>query len=291
MHDGQPPGTLTTRAYRVAVGNGQMVHVEDYGWATSPRAPVLCLSGLTRSGRDFRDLACRLGRERRVVCLDYRGRGRSDYAEDWRDYAPERTLDDVLQVAAACRLHGVVAIGTSFGGILTMALAVARPTLLRAAILNDVGPELAADGSARILDYIGKNRPQPDLPAAIAEIQRLLPHASVTSPAGWETLARNTFRQEADGTWHFDWDTRLAQAFRRLGSQGERLWPMFRALRRLPVMVVRGARSDLLTAATMERMAQAHPGLHQVTVPDVGHAPGLDEPEVVAAMDRFLAPL
>jgi pimeloyl-ACP methyl ester carboxylesterase len=264
------------------------LYYRDYGDPLSPRPPLLCLTGLTRNSADFADLAERHAGERRVLCLDYRGRGRSAYDSDWRNYDPRVYVSDIAHLIAANDLHRIVAVGTSLGGVLVMALAVVKPTVLAAAVLNDIGPDVVAGGFTRILDYIGEDQPQPDWASAVRYLRELLPTLSIRSDEGWLKMARATYRQGEDGLLHFDWDVKLARPLLAQRGVVPNLWPFFRALRRVPTLALRGALSDVLSIETFERMALAKPDLERVTVPDAGHAPTFNEPEAAAAIDAFI---
>lgn len=281
----------TAPAYReraFSAQDGLRLYCRDYGDPTAPATPVVCLSGLTRNSKDFDTLARRLAPRRRVVCIDYRGRGRSEYAADWRDYRSRVILDDVRHVLAAANLHHVVICGVSFGGLLGMALAVAAPTVLAGVILDDVGPELEKNGAARILDYVEQDRPQPDWDSAVAAMKATFPKLAFSSEADWRRFTEGTFREAEDGRLHFDFDVNLVRPLRE-GVEADELWPLFRALRHVPALVVRGGESDLLSAATVARMVEAKPDLAHVTVPGVGHAPSLTEPVSERAIDDFLS--
>ncbi len=270
--------------------DGLRLYWRDYGDALSPRVPVLCLTGLTRNSKDFHDLASRLAPERRVICPDYRGRGRSHYDPDPRNYDPRVYLQDVRHLLAAAGVHRCVVVGTSLGGILAMALSVLLPAAVAGAVINDIGPDVARDGLGRIIDYIGQDRPQPDLAAATAHLREMFPTLSFKTHDGWLKLARNTYREGADGLLHFDWDVRLVENVRRM-ADGDMpaLWPLFLGLKRVPVLAVRGGVSDVLTEAGFERMAAAMPHMTRIVVPGCGHAPALDEHEVLPAIDDLLA--
>jgi pimeloyl-ACP methyl ester carboxylesterase len=277
------------RERRIAARDGLSLYLRDYGDPRSNRLPLLCLPGLTRNSADFARVAARQAGARRVVCPDYRGRGRSDYARDWRQYAPRTYLDDLAQLIAAIGQERVVVLGTSLGGLLAMGLAVLKPTAVAAVILNDIGPEVRQDGFGRLLDYISVDRPQPDWAAAASFLRRTLPMLSFRSDEDWREFARATYREAADGRLHFDWDVRLVRPLRTGSGAVPDLWPLFRALADIPVLALRGGASDILSDATFARMAEAKPDLVRVTVPGVGHAPSLDEQEARIALDDFLA--
>ncbi len=275
------------RERRFSAQDGLSLYYRDYGNPSASRVPLLCLPGLTRNSRDFAGIAERLADRRRVLCPDYRGRGRSAYDPDWQNYRPEVLLRDVQALLFATGLHQVVVLGTSLGGLLAMGLAVLAPTMVRGVILNDVGPVVEAGGSARILDLISTDRPQPDWPEAIAACKTMFPKLSLRDDAQWQRFAESTYRRGEDGQLHFDWDLALARPFRQNVDAERDLWPLFRALRHIPCLAIRGGESDVLSSPTLARMAEEKPDLTCVIVPGVGHAPSLDEPEVEKAVDEF----
>jgi len=249
---------------------------------------VLCLTGLTRNSKDFANLALHLAPRRRVLCPDYRGRGRSEYDPNWRNYDPFVYLADIGDILAACGVERVIAVGSSLGGILAMGLAVLRPACLAAAVLNDIGPDVAPDGLGRILDFIRADQPQRDWPSAIRLLRDALPLLASKDDAWWEDFTRATYREGADGLLHFDWDIAIAKPLLRSNGKFQDLWPIFRALRDIPTLAVRGALSDVLSAEGLARMVAAKPDLEHVTVADVGHVPTLDEPEIAGPLDAFI---
>lgn len=276
------------RECRFLSQNGRSLYYRDYGDPLAAATPVLCLPGLTRNSKDFHELASRLAASRRVVCPDYRGRGLSDYDPDPRNYHPAVHLNDMHHLLAAAGLHAAIVVGTSFGGLLAMGIGVMMPTALRAVVLNDVGPEIADTGLARIMDYIGTDRPQPDWDAAVGELKRLFPSMAPESPETLLEEARATWREGDDGMLHFDWDTKLAGAA--AAARGEiDPWVLFRGLYGSPVLALRGGLSDVLSPQILERMAREHPDLTAITVPRRGHPLSLNEPEVTEALDEFLA--
>lgn len=280
--------------------DGLKLAYREYGDTLAPGVPLLCLSGLTRQAGDFHNLACRLAHHgaqhggtfgHRVLALDYRGRGRSAYDENWRNYRPEVYLGDILDLAAAANLPRLVIVGTSLGGLLAMALALQRPTLLAGVILNDVGPEIAGGGFDRIAGYVGTPAPQDDWQAAISYLRHLFsPAYPGLGEEAWLDMARNTFRPGNDGRLHLDYDLNLAKALKASPPPPD-LWPLFGALRNIPTLAIRGALSDLLSPATFDRMAAEKPDLERLTVPDRGQTPMLDEIECQEAIDAFLARL
>jgi pimeloyl-ACP methyl ester carboxylesterase len=276
------------RERRLAAQDGLSLYYRDYGDPLSPRLPLVCLTGLTRNSADFADLADRHAAERRILCLDYRGRGRSAYDSDWRNYDPRIYVSDIVHLLAANDVRRAVVVGTSLGGVLIMALAVVKPTALAAAVLNDIGPDVVAGGLVRIMAYIGADHPQPDWPSAAQYLQKLLPTMSIRGEAGWLKMAKATYREGDDGLLHFDWDVKLAKPMLAQANSTPDLWPYFAALRPVPTLALRGVLSDVLSAETFERMAGIKPDLERVSVPNSGHTPTLNEPEAAAAIDAFI---
>jgi pimeloyl-ACP methyl ester carboxylesterase len=250
------------------------------------RTPLLCLPGLVRTGGDFAHLAERHAPRRLVVAPDYPGRGGSDRALLWRRYLPERILKDVIDVCSALGLRRVVAIGTSLGAVLAMALATVRPRLVTAALLNDAGPVLDPRGLGFVRGFVGHDHAQPSLGDAIAFLRRTLPWLSLATEHEWREMALLTFRKGEDGAWRANWDTRIARVLDR--KMAGELWDLFAPLSRLPALLVRGGASDVLSAETAAAMRARFPGLLYAELPGVGHAPTLSEPGLAEQVDAFL---
>lgn len=267
------------------------LHYFDLG----PRAdqkktiPVLCLPGLTRNGRDFIPLAEHLVHERRVLILDGRGRGRSDYALRPSHYRAETDLDDVLQLLVAVGIDRTVAIGTSFGGAMVQALAAIRPTQLAGAVLNDIGPTVGWRAVTRLLDAFAGDRSVSDWNEAVVLMKRLVPELGLKTNEQWLEAAKGTWRETADGKLRVDFDLRLVRVWRRRGIGDHDLWSLWQAVNPIPTLLVRGAESEVLTAETAIKMRGVKPDLRIVEVPGVGHAPSLVEPDSLAAINAFLA--
>lgn len=294
---------MTCESMGLPATGGAMAHFDRHDWRSPDgltlsariydgdraHAPVLCLPGLTRNARDFEDLAAAIAPERRVICPDLRGRGHSDYAPDPATYTPPHYLGDVLALLDGLGIARCVAIGTSLGGLLTMMLGGLDPARLTGVVLNDIGPEIDPAGLARIRGYVGVAARFADwddaaraLTQAQADIYPGFAHSD------WVRLARRSMRQGPAGVV-FDYDMAIARPFDDDGATpAPDLWPLFDALATVPVTVVRGARSDILSAATALAMQARHPGLELVTVADVGHAPTLDEPPARDAIHRLL---
>jgi pimeloyl-ACP methyl ester carboxylesterase len=163
-----------------------------------------------------------------------------------------------------------------------------KPAAVAGIVINDVGPDIQQEGVARILDYIGRDDPQPDWETAAQALERRLPLLGLQGAARWRRLAEGTYRMGEDGRLHVDWDTEIARPLRLRPRPPADLWPLFHALRGVPMLVIRGGQSDILTEATLARMIAARPDLRHVTLPGIGHVPQLDEPESLEAIDAFL---
>jgi pimeloyl-ACP methyl ester carboxylesterase len=255
--------------------------------ATAPN--VLCLHGLTRNSRDFEDLAPHLARRYRVIVPDLRGRGRSARDPNWRNYQPGVYVGDILALLAAVDAARVAVIGTSLGGMLAMMLGYSQRPRIAGIILNDVGPELDPVGVERIKQYAGRLAPVRTWSDAVAQIESIYGGAwPGLGPERWAVLARRGYRENAAGVVEVDADPNIGEALRAAPAAAPDLWPLWKALGDLPTLAIRGANSDILSAATFARMKSENPALRQLRVADRGHVPLLDEPECLLAIDDFL---
>jgi pimeloyl-ACP methyl ester carboxylesterase len=229
---------------------------------------VVCLSGLARSSEDFHELAEVVSQDashpRRVLALDYRGRGRSEWDEDWRNYDLKIELSDVLQLLTAAGIERAVFVGTSRGGLITMAMSAVQPALIAGAVLNDVGPVLEIEGLMRIRGYVGK-LPSPQ---TMEEGAHILKKASGLQFPGftdeqWRAMARGTWR-EGGGQLVLNYDPKLMKTLEALDPEKPLpdLWPLFEGMKPFPVLAIRGANSDLLTAETLAAMQRPTPSTH-----------------------------
>ncbi len=276
------------RERRFLTQDGLSLYYRDYDGGSAAGAPLLCLSGITRNSADFAALAEAHASERRIVCLDYRGRGESDRAGDWQTYTPETYVNDIRHLIVAAGLHHFVLVGTSMGGFLSMGLGAVVPAAIAGVVLNDVGPKIEAAATAAIVDYVGTDRPVADWPAAVAAVKERFTGFEAWDDATFEDVARATYRDDGDGRLHFNWDVNLVQPIRRSSGARQDLWAMFRSLHHVPVLAIRGGNSDLLTDAGLQAMLNDHPDIAGVTVAGVGHAPRLHEPEAAKAISAFL---
>jgi pimeloyl-ACP methyl ester carboxylesterase len=270
--------------------DGLTLRFRDYPGG-SDRPPVLCIPGLTRNCRDFEPLAESLAGEWRVICADLRGRGQSDYARDSASYQPLQYAADILALLDRLGIERVVAVGTSLGGIVIMLLAMQTPDRLAGVVLNDVGPEIEAAGLARIRGYVGQGRSFPTWMHAARGLREQAGEAHPDYAIGdWLRLAKRLMAVGPGGRIAFDYDMKIAEPFQTAeGTAPVDMWPAFRALAGRPALAIRGALSDILSAATLARMKREVPDLDIVTVKRTGHAPTLEEPEAQAAIARLLA--
>jgi len=258
-----------------------------------PRADapaVLCLHGLMRNGRDFEELAPRLAQRFRVIVPDVRGRGLSARDPQVSNYQIPVYLRDTMTLLAGLGAPRVSLVGTSMGGLMGMLLAVMQPGVVVRLVLNDIGPEVDPRGLERIRGYAGKAAPVRTWEDAAAQVRST--YAAVwpdLNDARWEKIARLSYRANAQGIPEEDADPRIAEPLRDTSAAVPNLWPMWGALAKLPTLAIRGSKSDILSAATLARMQREKPAaLTVLVVPNRGHAPLLDEPECLAAIDAFL---
>ena len=279
----------------IATQDGLKLFVRAYGTAAGSRRPVVCLHGLARTSADFHRLAIALSGDpanpRQVFAMDYRGRGRSDYDPNPANYNVGAELNDVLTVLGALGIPPAVFIGTSRGGILTMLLAGARPEALAGAVLNDIGPVIEPQGLMRIKGYVGKLS-QPASFEEAGEMLRRLFGTQFTSltAADWTAFAKRTFEARG-GKLVASYDPALAQGLAafEIDQPLPPMWPQFDALARVPLMVIRGENSDLLSQETVAAMRDRRPDLQVVDVPGQGHAPFLMEDDVIVRIGQFIA--
>jgi len=257
------------------------------------RRPLLCLPGLTRNSSDFHALATFLTdaanpSARHVYTVDYRGRGRSERAADWSSYTLQNELRDVLDFMTVTGIHGASVIGTSRGGLIGMLMASARPTSLGAIVLNDIGPVIEREGLLRIVAYVGRV-PLPSNWAEAAELLRDLNAKQFPAIADrdWADVARQWFLDE-HGRPHHGYDQELGKAVGVPEGELPDLWAQFEALRRMPVLSIRGELSDILSEKTVDDMRLRHPNLETWTVKGQGHAPLLRDRATLIVIADFL---
>jgi pimeloyl-ACP methyl ester carboxylesterase len=278
----------------VTASDGLRLHARQYGLHTAPGIPVVCLPGLSRTIADFDALAPALttGSDpgRRVIAIDSRGRGLSDYDSNPENYNLAVELADVVTVLTVLEVEPAIFVGSSRGGILTMLMGVAHPSALAGVVLHDIGPVIEPPGLARIKSYLGK-MPQPRTLAEGAEILERLFASQFPklTTEQWHAAAHRTWRLR-DGMIEPTYDIQLARTLADFDIKRPLppLWNEFDALAQLPMFVIRGANSDILSKATVEAMAARHPGMQWIEVPDEGHVPRL-EGNVLTRISQFVA--
>jgi pimeloyl-ACP methyl ester carboxylesterase len=274
--------------------DGLRLHVAEYGDAISPWLPVVCIPGLSRSARDFHELALHLSthrhRPRRVLAFDLRGRGMSEWDQDIAHYTPLVEMQDVLDGMAALGVDRAVIVGSSRGGIIAMLMAVARPGVVAGVALNDIGPAIEPRGLARLKTYIGRTPAPDDWDDAVRILRRL--HGSqftALDDDDWWAFARMTWRDE-EGLPVGDYDPALARTFD--GVEFDRplptLWREFAALGGTPVLAIRGENSDILSTETMARMEREHGRFDHIVIAGEGHAPLLIRNAVLQRISAFV---
>jgi len=280
------------RSTFISAQDGLRLHVREYGSRAAPGVAVVCLPGLTRTTADFDALAPALayGRpERRVIAIDSRGRGQSEYDSNPQNYNLAVELADVVSVLTAIEIGQAVFVGSSRGGLISMLFAVAHPNVLAGVILHDIGPVLEPKGLARIKSYVGK-LPQPGSFAEGAEILRRLFDAQFPKLTAdqWLVAAHHTWKTEG-GKLMLTYDERLARTLAEFDVERPPppMWNEFDALARIPILVIHGANSDILSSATVEAMKARHPNLEVIEVADQGHTPPL-EGELIDRIAAFV---
>jgi pimeloyl-ACP methyl ester carboxylesterase len=249
---------------------------------------VMCVHGLTRTGRDFDALAQRLSARHRVVCPDMIGRGASDRVADPMLYQVPQYVADCVTLIARLDVPSVAWVGTSMGGLIGLLLASLDGAPLSRLLLNDVGPVLTLEGLSRIRDYVGADPAFASFEEGEARVRELAAGFGPLTDAQWRLLTRHTVVRRDDGTWRLHYDPRIAEPFRQMPPEAPPLWPLYDRIA-CPTWVVRGAESDLLSEATADEMTRRGPRAHRVDVAGVGHAPTFIPDDQIAIVERFLA--
>ncbi len=269
--------------------DGLLLHYRDYP-GNADKLPLLCIPGLTRNARDFEPVAERFGGDRRVICLELRGRGESEYAKDSATYVPETYLADLDAFFAATGIARVVGIGTSLGGILFAMMGATRPERLGAVVFNDIGPVIEPAGLQRIAEYVGHGRGFPTWMHAARQLRESMidVHPDFTI-SEWLRLTKRLMAVTGSGRIAYDYDMRIADPMDDVGdTPPPDLWGAFDGLPDVPKLVIRGELSDILSGATLAAMEQRIADCRAVTIPRTGHVPTLDEEEALSAIAGLL---
>jgi pimeloyl-ACP methyl ester carboxylesterase len=297
------PGVLSARSLRVVTkvsgyspvyyqsDDGLRLFARDYSASPSTLTPLLCLPGLTRNSRDFETIAPWLAQKRRVIAADFRGRGLSQYASDPASYRPDIELIDMIALLNFLKVDRVAVIGTSRGGIVGMLMAAFFRDRLAGLFLNDVGPELDSTGLLRIRSYLGVRGEFASWETAVANLKSNTTGFESLAEDEWQAFAQRVFKP-LDGLPQTDYDLTLAQTFPSVedinAGRVATLWELFSSIEGLPVSVVRGEHSDLLSSATVTKMKEINASMDATVVPNRGHAPLLDETKSKEAIVRWL---
>jgi len=271
---------------RFTTRDGLSLYYRDFD-GPAGKTPVLCLSGTTGNSKQYLELATRLRAERRVLCMDWRGHGQSDYDPDWEHYSYFVDRDDVLDLLAHENLDRVVIIGTSLGGIVTMHIALERPDAIAGVVMNDVGPVIGAAGRQRLHDNMGKPMVFDSFEDAAAA-QKERAEAGITlTDAEWLDRTKCIYKNR-EGKVVPDMDPVYGKVFRARKRPPD-WWNSWDVMKDKPVLVIRGAVSDILDEDVLAEMAKRKPDMKKAIVPGRGHCPSLAEPEAVTAIEAFLA--
>jgi pimeloyl-ACP methyl ester carboxylesterase len=271
--------------------DGLRLYARDYPH-DKPRATILCMHGLTRNSADFEGIAAHLAQNYRLLIVDQRGRGRSEYDSNIDNYQPAVYVQDMFKLLDELQLDKVMLMGTSMGGLMSMIMVAMQPQRFTAVIMNDIGPEIAPEGLARIKGYVGKTAPATSWEDA-AEKSREINGAAFPdyTDADWMRFARATYREDESGVPRLAYDPAIAQPMQENQDAAvpPDLWPLFEAMANTPLLLIRGEITDILAPECVSRMQAIKPDMDIATIPGRGHAPILDEPECIAAIDGFLA--
>lgn len=268
--------------------DGLRLHARDYGDEQAPA--VLCLHGLSRNSRDFEPVAERLSAHFRVICAEQRGRGLSAYDPKPENYHPGTYVADMIALLDHLKLPRVAIIGTSLGGLMAMILAAGFPARVASIVVNDVGPEVAAEGLSKIQSYIDRATNVANWDDAAEDVRSLFAAVFPNyQTADWQRMARQLYAEGEGGVPALDYDPHIADIFKDIEPQALAIWPVFDAIPPIPFGLIRGEISNILAPAVMAEMEKRRPDIVSATIPHVGHAPTLDEPGSRAVIDRVLA--
>jgi pimeloyl-ACP methyl ester carboxylesterase len=268
--------------------DGLQLYCRDFA-SDKDGTPVLCLPGLTRNSRDFEDLANYLSGRRRVLTPDLRGRGLSEYDPEWRNYHPSTYVQDAWTLLDTLAIDKVIVIGTSLGGICAMAMSAQQKERVAGVILNDIGPEVNPAGAIRVRENAGRAKPVHSWGEAIEQFRRTYAHFFPgLSDVDWQKLVQRGYRENEQGVPELDVDLNVGKAARELKPKTGDLWQMFDTLSDIPVVLLWGVLSDLLTADIVKKMRVRNRDLEVVPISNRGHVPLLNEPECRVAIDNLI---
>jgi len=287
--------------------DGLRLYYREYG---SGDQAVICLPGLTRNSKDFHEIALHLSSNYQVICPDIRGRGQSAWDPKWKNYNIAEYMSDVRLLMVEAKIERAIFLGTSLGGLIAMTMAYQQPERLKAIVLNDLGPEVDPVGYARILSSAGQQVEAKNWQEAAERCREKYGVAFPEMPQEfWNAFARKSYKDGVNGKPELDSDLKIGDAIRFTAKAARVLgilkslrllrtvrgvpldpWVSFRAIT-MPCLVLRGETSDILSEEIIDRMQAIKPDLVRATIPERGHAPLLDEPESLSAIDAFLGGL
>lgn len=282
------------RPFSCRAGDGLELAGRDYGYQNTGETPLVCLPGLTRNSKDFHSLATyfasRPERARRILTLDFRGRGRSGYDGNIANYAPPVEMADTQTALSAAGISRAIFVGTSRGGLVGMILAATAPQMVAGLILNDVGPALDVAGLKRIAGYVREPFQPSNWEDAVAAVRQVnADQFTDLSVADWLRFAVQIYRME-NGRPVLDYDAAVGKGVADLDLDAPipDIWPVYDALAAIPMMAIRGENSDLLSPQTFDEMDRRHTGLTRHTVANQGHAPLLWDDASQFAISNFV---
>ena len=269
--------------------DGLKQHYRDYNLAPEGAPTILCMPGLTRNAKDFAYIADHLKDRCRLICVDQRGRGLSEWDPDPNRYSPTTYVGDMIALLSHLGLDEIITLGTSLGGLMTIMMNAMQPGVIKAAIINDIGPEIDPKGIERIKSYVGLGTPPETWAEAVAGVKKANPGVYPKfTDEDWLNYARALY-DDIDGKPVSQYDPAIRNNFDTNDDQSAPdLWPLFAQMHHIPMVVLRGELSDILAAGTLERMANEHPDLVPVTVPNVGHVPLMNEKVAQDAIDNLI---
>lgn len=280
--------SLDANTHYFQSSDGLNIFYRDFA-AQNDGTPVICLPGLTRNSRDFEDLSRHLSNRRRIIAVDFRGRGFSDYDDNWKNYHPSTYVADVWALLDLLNIHRVIVVGTSLGGLCAMVMAAQQGDRIAGVVMNDIGPEINPAGIARIQEYTGRMAPVSNWEEAAQQTKEIygdsLPEFE---DEDFARMARRAFREIESDVPRVDMDVNIGRAIREVELQKGDPWALFAALNDIPVTLLWGVMSDILTDDIVAKMKAAKPDIGVVQVPNRGHAPLLDEAESLSAIDALI---
>lgn len=268
--------------------DGLKLHAYDYP-SDSGKTPVICVPGLTRNARDFQHLGAEFPGARRIIMLDLRGRGMSEYSKDSSTYNPKQYVSDIIMLMDELKISKAIFFGTSLGGIVTMIMAKMHPERVAGALLNDIGPELDQQGLDRIASHVGQGRSFDTWAHAARDMAEnnsdIFPDFTLKD---WIAFAKKLYRMNSSGRVKLDYDMKIAEPFSSKGGGSGALWNAVENMKDIPTLILRGELSDLFSERVAREMLEKMDKAELVTVPRVGHAPTLEEPASLDAIHQLL---